>query len=181
MRKILPVVALLVALAASFSSCDDSLTYAQQLSDEKEAIKDFIADSSFIIVDTVPTTVPWPTGVFYKTESGLYVHVIDTGIVVNESIKTNTVITVRFREWDMDGEEGYTNMKGTSDPIELLYNNVSSSATYGDCLAWHEGLTYVGDGGHLKMIVPASLGWSMYTTSTSLSAMYYELRYSFWK
>jgi hypothetical protein len=181
MRKIFPVAALLALLALAISSCDSNLTYANQLDAEKTSIKDFIAFNNYKIVDTIPSVVPWPKGVFYLTESGLYVHVLDTGALVNKAIHTNTLITVRFIETDMAGELGYTNMYGTGNPIELLYNNVSSSDSYGDCLAWHEGLDYVGDGGCIQMIVPASLGWSMYTTTTALTAKFYELNYSFWK
>jgi len=181
MRKIFSVAALFALLAIAFSSCSSSLTYANQLADEKTSIKDFIATNHYKVVDTIPSVVPWPDSVYYLTKSGMYVHVLDTGAFVNKSIQTNTVISVRFNETDMAGEQGYTNMYGTGDPVELLYNNVSSSATYGDCLAWHEGLDYVGDGGRIQMIVPASLGWSMYTSSTALTAMYYELRYTFWK
>ena len=181
MRKIFPFVALLALLAIAMSSCNSNLTYANQLDAEKQSIKKFIADSSFKVVDTISSVVPWPTGDYYLTKSGLYVHVLDTGVLVNKVIQTNTVVNVRFIETTMAGERGYTNMNGTADPVELLYNNVSSSATYGDCKAWHEGLTYVGDGGRIQMIVPASLGWSMYTSTTALSAMFYELSYTFWK
>ncbi len=181
MRKIFPVAALLALVAMAISSCSSSLTYANQLDEEKTSIKDFIATNQYKVVDTIPSVVPWPDGVYYLTESGLYVHVLDTGKFVNKSIQTNTVISVRFVETDMAGEQGYTNMYGTGDPVELLYNNVSSSVTYGDCLAWHEGLDYVGDGGRIQMIVPASLGWSMYTSSAALTAMSYELSYTFWK
>lgn len=181
MRKIFSVVALLALLATIISSCDSNLTYANQLDAEKTAIKEFISNNNYQVVDTIPSVVPWPDGVFYLTESGLYVHVLDTGALVNTAIHTNTVINVRFMETHLDGESGYTNMYGTGNPVELLYNNVSSSASYGDCLAWHEGLDYVGDGGRIQMIVPASLGWSMYTSTTALTAMFYELNYSFWK
>lgn len=181
MRKIFSVVALLAMLAAVISSCDSNLTYANQLDAEKTAIKEFIATKNYQVVDTIPSVVPWPDSVFYLTKSGLYVHVLDTGTVVNKAIKTNTVINVRFIETDMNGETGYTNMYGTGNPVELLYNNVSSSVKYGDCLAWHEGLDFVGDGGRIQMIVPASLGWSMYTSTTSLTAKFYELSYTFWK
>jgi len=181
MRKILSIVALLAVLAISISSCDSDLTYANQLDAEKTAIKDFIKNNNFKVVETIPTVVPWPDGVYYLTESGLYVHVLDTGVLVNKALKTNTVVSVRFTETDMDGAESYTNMKGTGNPVELLYNNVSSSVTFGDCLAWHEGLQYVGDGGRIQMIVPASIGWSMYTSTTALTAMFYELSYTFWK
>jgi hypothetical protein len=181
MRKILPLFALLALLGAALGSCDSNLTYANQLDAEKTSIKEFIANNGYKVVDTIPSVVPWPEGVFYLTESGLYVHVLDTGLFVNKSIETNTVINVRFSETDMDGESTYTNMNGSGNPEELLYNNVSTKVSYGDCLAWHEGLDYVGDGGRIQMIVPASLGWSMYTSTTSLKAMFYELSYTFWK
>ncbi|MCX6308244.1 MAG: DUF4827 family protein, partial [Bacteroidia bacterium] len=179
MRKIFPLVTLIALLAVAISSCDSNLTYANQLDAEKQSIKDFISNNNYQVVDTIPSIVPWPTGVYYLTKSGLYVHVLDTGAYVNKAIQTNTVINVRFVETDMAGVTGYTNMSGTGNPVELLYNNVSTSATFGDCKAWHEGLTYVGDGGHVQMIVPASLGWSMYTSTAALTAKFYELRYTF--
>jgi hypothetical protein len=181
MKKILAVVALFALLAGTFTACDDSATYAEQLSDEKDAIKEFIKDNKFTVGDTIPTVTPWPKGYYYKTESGLYVHVIDTGTQVIDTIPNNTVISVRFYELDMDGEETYSNMYGSDDAYEILYNNVNSTASYGDCLAWHEGLDYVGDYGHIQMIVPASLGMSYYTTSSALTAVFYDLRYTFWK
>jgi hypothetical protein len=183
MRKIFPFAALLALLALAISSCDSNLTYANQLSAEKTSIKDFIANNNYKVVDTIPSVVPWPTGVYYLTKSGLYVHVLDTGTFVNKKIETNTVISVRFTETSMAGVQGYTNMNGTGDPVELLYNNVSTNTKvdFADCKAWHEGLTYVGDGGRIQMIVPASLGWSMYTSTAALTAKFYELRYAFWK
>ena len=181
MRKFFPIAALIALLAFAISSCDSDLTYANQLEAEKTSIKDFIANNNIKVVKTIPTIVPWPTGVYYLTKSGLYVHVLDTGALVNKALETNTVISVRFTETNMSGVKGFTNMSGTGDPVELLYNNVSSSATFGDCLAWHEGLDFVGDGGSIQMIVPASIGWSMYTSTTALTAMFYELSYTFWK
>ncbi len=146
-----------------------------------QSIQDYIATNHIQVVDTIPTVVPWPTGVYYKTESGLYVHVEDTGSVVNKNIPKNTVILIRYDETDMEGEDGFSNMNGSSDPVEIMYNNVSTESQYHDCSAWHEGLDFVGDGGHLKMIVPADIGWPIYTTPISLTAMFYELRYTFWK
>ena len=181
MKRILSVFVLVSLLAAVVSSCDNSATYAAQLEDEMQSIKQYIADSSITVVNEVPTVVPWPDGVYYKTESGLYVHVLDTGVVVNKNLATNTPVYVRYNEFDMKGKPHYSNMESSSDPVELFYNNVSATASAGDCLAWHEGLKYVGDGGHIEMIVPASIGWPMYTSTSSLTAMYYELRYTFWK
>jgi hypothetical protein len=181
--KRFPILLLFAAILTGFIvSCDDTKTYAEQLADEKASIKTFIQNRGYSVTTTRPDTFPYPDGLFYLTESGLYIHVLDTGVQVIEDIPDNTVITVRFIEVDMDGDTTYKDMQGTGDPFELLYNNIQSSTTYGDCIAWHEPLDYVGDQGHVYVIAPSKLGMSMYTSSTSvLTACFYELRYTFWK
>lgn len=172
----------IVAVSAAFTSCDDTPTYAELLSDEKDSIKSFMDKNGYTVTTKYPDSIPFPDKVFYQTESGLYVHVIDTGLCVEDSIPKNTVFTVRFLEVNMSGDTTYSNMFGTGDPYEILYNNVQSSTTYGDCKAWHEALDYVGDGGHVWLIVPSKLGMSMYaSSSTALTPCFYELRYKIWK
>lgn len=175
--------ALFAVVAASvLSSCSSSATYAEELKSEKASIQDFIKDKGYTITSVKPKTVPYPDGVFFEDSTGLYVHVIDTGSCIIDSIPTNTPIEVRYLETDMDGDTTYTNMYSSTTPIEIFYNNVTSTSSYwGDCQAWHAALRYVGDRGHVELIVPASLGMSYYTTSSALVACYYELRYTFWK
>jgi hypothetical protein len=181
MKQLFSIITCLAALVIACASCDDTKTYAEELADQKAAIQQFMADSSFTVVDTLPSVVPWPKGVYYKTETGVYVHVVDTGRCVNKNIPKNTLYTLRYVEVAMDGERGYYNIDGTGDPLEILYNNVDTDAEYGDCAAWHEGLDYVGDKGCIQMIVPASQGFSAYSNSSVLTAKYYELHYTLWK
>ncbi|MDP4276113.1 MAG: DUF4827 family protein [Bacteroidota bacterium] len=181
--KRFPLLLVLVAVLTNvLISCDNTKTYAEQLADEKASIQAFIKDRGYKITTTYPDTIPFPDNVFYKTSTGLYIHVIDTGAQIIDTIPTNTVVTVRFNEVSMDGDTTYTNMYGTGDPYELFYGNVQTSVTYGDCKAWHEPLKYVGDGGHVFIIAPSKLGMSMYSSSSStLTPCFYELRYTFWK
>jgi hypothetical protein len=182
MRKLPLLLLLITIIGFGFMACSDQTTYAEQLAAEKAAIKAFIADKGYTVTSTYPDSIPFPEGVFYKTASGLYVHVLDTGLQVISEIPDNTPIEVRFIETDMDGDTIYHNMFGSSDPYEIFYNNVQSSVSYGDCEAWHEALDYVGDGGHVYLIVPTELGMSSYSSSSSdLNPSYYELRYTFWK
>lgn len=172
----------IVVIFIALSSCNDQATYAEMLADEKSSIQNFIDEKGIIVTSDYPDEIPFPDNVYYLTETGLYIHVIDTGRAVNDSLPKNTVVLVRFVETDMEGDTTYSNMFGTSDPYEILYNNVQTKASYGDCKAWHEPLTYVGDGGHVNLIVPTKLGMSMYlNSSTKLTACFYDLRYTFWK
>jgi hypothetical protein len=114
---------LLVSAAALLGwvlvACDDTKTYAEQLAEEKVSIQHFLKDRGYIITNTYPDTIPFPENVFYKTKSGLYIHVLDTGRQVNTSLPDNQVILVRFLEVNMDGDTTYTNLYGTSDPYEI--------------------------------------------------------------
>ena len=164
--------------AGIISSCSSSETYAEELKSENSSISTFLSDRGYTVVSVKPKTVPWPDGVFFQDSLGLYVHVVDTGTCIIDSIPRNTVICVRYVETSMAGDTTYSNMYDSGDPAEILYNNISS-VTWGDCKAWHEALRYVGDKGHVQLIVPADLGMSTY--SSSLTARYYDLRYTFWR
>jgi len=167
-------------LTVGFAACKDQDTYAEQLANEKADIKAFMKDRGYTVTSSYPDTVPFPEGLFYQTKSGLYIHVIDTGIRPSKVIADNTLILARFIELNMKGDTVYQNMQGTGDPFELYYNNVQTSVTYGDCAAWHEPLKYVADGGHVYIITPTKLGMPMYTSTTStLTPCFYELRYRF--
>lgn len=179
MKKRFCLFALLAVLAGSFISCDDTKTYAELLDAQKTSISSFMAGRGYTVTDKIPTTLPWPEGVFYKTKSGLYVHVLDSVSTVIDSIPTNTVITVRYIEYNMNDSVNFNNMYSASSPAEIRYNDVNTQTSYEDCLAWHEALDYVGDYGHVLIIAPAQLGWSAY--SDAVTAHFYELRYTFWK
>ncbi|HEY5500233.1 MAG TPA: DUF4827 family protein [Bacteroidales bacterium] len=171
--------ALFAMLTGSFLSCSSSATYAELLSDEKSSIKSFMQIRGYTLTDKIPTTVPWPDSVFYKTESGMYIHVIDTGTTVVKDLPDYKAILVRFVEYDMNDTLTNENMYSAGGPSEILYNKVSTASNAIDCKAWHEALDYVGDYGHVYIIAPAEIGMSAY--STAVTAHFYDLRYTFAK
>jgi len=171
--------ALFAILTGAFLSCDSTATYAELLSDEKSSIQSFMVLRGYTVTNTIPTTVPWPDSVFYKTESGMYIHVIDSGTTVVKDLPDYRSILVRYVEYDMNDTLSNQNMYSAGGPIELFYNKVSTSTEVIDCKAWHEALDYVGDYGHVYIIAPAEIGWSAY--STAVTAHFYDLRYTFAK
>ena len=179
MKQRFYIFALFAILAGALYSCSDSETYAEQLAAEKASISAFMKSRGYTVTPTIPDEVPWPDSVFYKTESGLYIHVIDTGTNVIDTIPYNRPITVRYLEINMDGDTTYTNMYSSNNPMEINYDNVCSATTYGDCLAWHEVLDYVGNNGHAFIIASADLGMSYYIRNSDLTAYFYELRFKF--
>ena len=181
---------LLAGLAMVVASCDNQKTYAQQLEEMQTDITSFMAAHNFSKTDVVPDSIPWldESGhrLFYETESGLYIHLIDTGLQAGGT-KKGQVVAVRYIEMSVQGDTvTYSNYYGAYDPVNITYGTVStggsSSYYWGDCQAWHEPLQWVGDGGHVMVIAPSDLGMPIYSVSQSvLLAHYYELKYTYWK
>ena len=179
-----------LAVSVLLISCNkDVITYAEQLEAEQESIHQFMDDNDFLKIDSVPSQIPWEDQegrkLFYLSESGLYLHVVDTGLQAGKTQK-NTLVCIRYIERSMEGDTSYTNMHYATDPIEIYFNTVSTGTTsstyfWGDCKAWHEPLNYVGDLGHVMIIAPASIGMPYYSAGNNMMARYYELRYTFWK
>ena len=67
----------LAALTLTISACTDDQTYAKDLANEKKLIADFIKRNNITVVETMPEV--WAPGVFYKTKSGLYFRLTETG------------------------------------------------------------------------------------------------------
>jgi len=170
-------------LVLSFMACDNSETYAEQLAMEKASIKKFMKDRGYRSTTTYPDTIPFPEGLFYLTPEGLYIHVIDTGTSIQSNIPKNTPYLIRFMEVDMKGDTLQQNIyNSTGNPYEIFYDNLQAAISYGDCKAWHQPLKYVGDGGHIYIIVPTALGMPIYSSTTSsLTPCFYELRYTLWQ
>lgn len=166
-------------LIVGLTACDKNETYADQLALERSAIKALIKDSGFTVTTVYPDTIPFPKGVFYKNKEGLYIHVIDTGIGVVKNIPRNTSYDVRYREINLMTKKVQQNISITSNACKIYYNNIQTSLSFGDCKAWHQALSYVGDEGHVYLIVPTSLGMPVYSNTTkSLTPCFYELRYT---
>jgi len=191
MKRIKIISLLLSVLCLSaFYACDDQKTYAQQLDEMTEYIEDFMKDHNYVITDTKPESLPWldekGRRMFYLTESGVYMHVIDTGLQAGGT-KKGQVVLVRYTEMSVKGDSvTYSNMKSASPPVEICYGTVNtggnSSYYWGDCQAWHEALTYVGDRGHVMLIAPTDMGMPIYNNSNrELLSHYYELKFTFWK
>ena len=188
MKTLRTTILLLAAVLTGLTACSKYKTYAQQLEEMEDSIDAFMLAHDYVEVPTMPASVPWTDSQgrrqFYKTSSGLYLHVADTGYSAGH-VKKGQVVYVRYTEMSVKGDSiTYSNMKGASPPVEICYGTVNTGMSnnyyWGDCQAWHEPLQYVGDYGHVMVIAPTDLGMPVYNQSQAeLLAHYYELRYTF--
>ncbi|MCD8313696.1 MAG: FKBP-type peptidyl-prolyl cis-trans isomerase [Bacteroidales bacterium] len=82
------------------------------------------------------------------TESGLQYTIIEEGNDVHPAEKDT--VWVQYTGTLIDGTQFDASNKD-NDPVRMLMNRVIKG--------WTEGLQYIGEGGHIKLFVPAELGY----------------------
>lgn len=103
MRKIIPVVMALLAVAV-FASCNDYETYGDKKEKERDAIRKFIADSSFVVISETQfhnqndITDVSKREFVYLDNSGVYMQIVHKGCGSPLADGENSDLLVRFVE-----------------------------------------------------------------------------------
>ncbi len=169
MKKI--IIASLISIVAivTFSSCNNSKTYAQYLDEEKKKIERFIDKNDIKVLSEYPKdSVFQENEFFFDSSTGIYYNVIDSGN--GRRIEVGEEFYVRYKGLsyiESNDTTKYSNIK-SMDPEELIYGN---SATY-ITAAWIIPLRNVGDRAKVKMIVPFKMGTA--GDQSRYSTGYYE-------
>lgn len=201
MRKLIVFLIAFCSVAALFTACDNTKTYAEKLADEREAIRNFIKQHNITVIteeefgkDTV-TDVSKNEYVLFS--NGLYMQIVNRG--EGDTIKSRDEIVVRFVEHDVltgDTTNFNVNMPGTKYEDYASYYNkpdvfnytVSGSTVYGQFTegmmnymygtqvpaGWLYPLTYIRNDAHVKVIVPSKLG--IQTAKANAYPYFYDLR-----
>ncbi len=161
-------------LAFTFSSCTDEITYADQLKAEKKLIADFIARNNITVVETMPTTFPWPEKVYYKSSTGLYFRLtdqgdryIEDGKLNPDSLEVNDEIVMRYIKYTLTAKADTASYLNTTDnPIPTSFNYYDFTQDQ-SCKGWHEAVSYMKyNNAEAKIIVYSKLGFSDESTVT---------------
>ena len=179
-----------------FPSCDDSKTYAEMMEEERELIKQFMADSSFYSVDNMPADTVFAPKEFLLFSDGLYMQIEDKGS--GKSFESGMEVTVRFTELRLHDGVVISNNKSSAQGLnpDVFRYQVSGSTQSGIFIAendsetsymaslygstavpsgWLVPLKYIKDGGKVRLIVPHKLGQS--DALYYVYPCYYELQY----
>ncbi len=92
MRKILFMLSTILFL---FSGCNDRVSYSELQDREQNQIKDYFDRNDIEVVKVMPKTEEWKDNIYYKSESGLYFHLISVGDTTMQ-IKNNSIVSIRF-------------------------------------------------------------------------------------
>ncbi len=196
MKKILGLLTFALLTFVMFPSCDDSKTYAEMMEEERELIKQFMADSSFYSVDNMPADTVFAPKEFLLFSDGLYMQIEDKGS--GKSFESGMEVTVRFTELRLHDGVVISNNKSSAQGLnpDVFRYQVSGSTQSGIFIAendsetsymaslygstavpsgWLVPLKYIKDGGKVRLIVPHKLGQS--DALYYVYPCYYELQY----
>jgi hypothetical protein len=188
MKKILGSICLVVGFCIVFGACSKSDTYADKVKKERKAIKRFINEQNIVVLKSYPANGEFKENEYFlDSESGVYIHVIDSGNG-NRAIADNRAeVSVRF--WDAmalpEKKDTVTNDVGGVQPITFLYGRsgtYTSQNTNSFSYAYlSPGITiplkYVGENAEVKLIVPFASG-STYQNQTWKAIYYGRLKYT---
>jgi hypothetical protein len=176
MKKISIFLALSFAIVLILASCSDSVTYAEQLKAEKELIADYIKRNNIKVVTTMPEK--WDDNVYYKSESGLYFHLISQGDVTGDTLVKNDEVIARYYRYTLDSEPDTLDRWSTVNyPYPETYNYKDYTQA---CTGWHEAFSYMKyNYSRAKIIVYSKIGFT--EASESVTPYCYEMRIQFQK
>ncbi|MDD4514359.1 DUF4827 family protein [Massilibacteroides sp.] len=166
MKKGFGVLVMVVAAVFVVSSCSKSQrTYTEMLKDERKAIQRLMDSLDIKVIDDYPTNGVFAENEFYKTETGLYINVIDSGNG-NRAVLNQTSVLTRF-EFDYISavSKTYYTIDGFENTFFPLVFTYGGSLTSGDYYlsdyfssGMVEPLQYVGDSSYVKLIIPFKIG-----------------------
>jgi hypothetical protein len=184
MRKIFFFTLFIVLWFVVFSSCDNTKTAQEYLREEKKAIERYIDRNGIAVVTDYLSafetgTTGFTSNKYFRTNEGLYIHVIDSGNGKRAKPLLNEVM-VRFNYYFeiktyVGGDTTKYSLPYTQFPIEFKYGTgiYNSYACTGLAIP----LSYMGENAIIDLIVPSSLGTQ--SDNTSYRPIFYKnLRYT---
>jgi hypothetical protein len=178
----------------SISCNDDYPTFAELKSAEKKDINRIIAEKGIKVIKEYPANGVFGENEFVELNSGVYLHVIDSGNGNRAKFTTTTVLVrfdVEYHDMASDSIEKVSFFENHFSPFEFKYGyaySVRSAHQSGDAYTYffstalESVLSYVGDSSEVKLLVPGYSeinnyeGGSIYQTAsqTKYIPIYYD-------
>ena len=131
MRKIIGLISAFIGLAIIFAACSKD-SYADKLEKEEKAIKQYVKEQGFNIIDEYPASRVFGDKQYFKDpDTGIYIHVIDSGS--KDKIKKGDIVYMRYYDTRFlmsEPDSTYTNDKQNYDEFAALSFTYGNSSTY---------------------------------------------------
>ena len=168
MKKVISPILALLGLVLTLTSCEDSKSYAELLTDENQCVNKYLVN--FRVIDQIPADSVFETGEdapYYciDDDSNVYMQVIDPG--TDERPVDDARVYFRFTRYNMYNYVlgGDNTLIGTgnadnmnSQSTYFLFNNyiASESTQYGDGIQYP--MLYLGYNAKVNLIIKSQAG-----------------------
>ncbi|GHT62439.1 hypothetical protein FACS189451_06800 [Bacteroidia bacterium] len=163
MRKtLISIIMSIVSLTYLLTACDSNKSLQQKLQEEKRAIDRYISRNGLVILNEYPKDGVFKEKEFFKTNDGLYIHVVDSGGRKVQPLRDEVTVRFEYRHDILESDTSivYWDKSGLVYPYSFKYGLSQSYKVSGSlvCTGWVIPLQYVGEYGVLDLIIPSSLG-----------------------
>ena len=166
-RFLLPLVFTSAVMASMLSSCDNSKTYAELLTDETHYVNKFLADQR--VCNEIPADTVFEYGEnapYYRLdeEGNLYMQVIDPGTPGNKA-KDNELLYFRFTRYnlarydngDLGTGEGNDNVLAGN--YSFRYGNFELNSSYSFGAGIQTPLEFLPIDAQVNIVIKSQYGW----------------------
>ena len=180
MKKTVVFILSVIFLGIANLACDKSKTMQEYIREEKKAIERYIDRYQIVVLNEYPKDSLFKENEYFKTNSGLYMHVVDRGNTGRRIVPLKEVALIRF-DYRFDIK---TFLGGTTDsiaypylePLELIYGLPGSYSGL-VCEGFAIPLAYVGEGAVVDLLIPSQIGST--TDNGSFNPVFYKnLKYT---
>ncbi|MFV0420371.1 MAG: DUF4827 family protein [Dysgonomonas sp.] len=131
MRKIIGVLSAFMGLAIIFAACSKD-SYADKLEKEEKAIKQYVKEQGFNIIDEYPASRVFADKQYFKDpDTGIYIHVIDSGN--KDKIIKGDIVYMRYydaRFLISEPDSTFSNDKQNYDEFAAMNFTYGNSGSY---------------------------------------------------
>ena len=206
MKKLVIFFIGLILTCITFHACSSSVTYAELLNEEKEAISNFIKDNDIKVItqkefQDAGCVTDVNKNEFVQTPSGVYMQIIDKGSEnPADTIRNNDMVLVRFEEWRLEKDSTAVmvmsnltiNQIANVDIFRYMSSSTGVTGIFSSGMmyyvyqnqtvpqGWLVPFTYIRDGARVKLIVPSKMGHQ--ASMNAVKAYYYDIhKFQLWR
>lgn len=199
MKKLVLCIFSFVVACIVFNACSDTVTYAELLNEEKDAIKNFIKDNEIKVItqkefQDAGCVTDVSKNEYVQTTSGVYMQIIDKGSdELEDTIRNNDMVLARYAEYRLEKDSAAKFVMSNLDVAQIAqvdifrYQKTSTgvSGLFSSGMmyyvyssqnvpqGWLVPFNYIRDGARVKLIVPSKMGHE--TAMSAVKAYFYDI------
>lgn len=177
MRKIFLLLNVVVLTTLLFTSCDNTKTYAERLTEEQDRISKLLADS-FVVIPFHKDSLYTPQNKhIMQLSDGAYLAIISKRNKLDTAV-AGTVVTYRYRN-SMFLSTG-TKIDNTlyPQPCQFIYKRTATTSFYSQgtssCQGLQDIMPYLGNGAKVKLIIPSKISYTDLQQITVVETVYFD-------